>query len=263
MPISLWTTAVTKIILTNLILVPLLSGTITIAQTPVVVPAKMLFTQPFTLTKAAEVAGIEGQISFEVEIDKEGKVTKIEFLAGPMWPCTSDPKREIKELKDAISKYIKETTFEPETSDGKARTAKVKLKLYLFKPSIPEIFDPVNAGLIFLSNAARDGFVVRRPEDSLKGEMPYVRMRRRPEPEFSDSLRSSVGKSKIEIGVRIDKTGKVLTAGGISGPSILFQDAIAAACRAEFEPLNTMGEQISQILTLSYYVNGYTPRNTQ
>src|SRR4051812_46610256 len=57
--------------------------------------------QGFTLSDAAAAAGIDGKIRIGLSVDKTGAVKNVKKVAGPSWPCDTEPKKELEQLRSS------------------------------------------------------------------------------------------------------------------------------------------------------------------
>jgi len=79
---------------------------------------KLLSTPKFELSEEAMAAGIDGDVRLALTVGKDGVPKNPELLAGPAWPCGSNPKKALSNLEDAIKANLLSSRYAPAIKDG-------------------------------------------------------------------------------------------------------------------------------------------------
>ncbi len=216
------------------------------AQTPPAdTDAKILEAVEFSLSDEAAAAGIDGTLLLAVSIDKTGAVKTAKVIAGPAWPCSSSPKKQIESLRESVVDSIKLAKFSPAIKGG--------------KPTDVEVGITVSIG-----RAYKDLVKRREMEDAKKdgSNLPVIidsgvltgKALSLPKPEYPYRARSSRASGAVTVGITIDEEGKVVLAGAQNGHPYLQDAARDAACKAKFAPTSLKGEpvKVSGVVTYNF-----------
>ena len=206
---------------------------------------KMIGDPFFELPEEATAAGIEGRIVVSLKIDKEGKPESAEVVAGPEWPCKSNPRRQLEAVRKAAEAYALGLKFEPATENG--------------KPASANILVTISTGRA-LDQLQRQG---KASENAPTGRPFFVRAGvvngkalSLPKPEYPRNAR---GSSVVQVAVLVGEDGNVERAGAYSGHPSLHESARDAACKARFQPTTLQGSPIKVYGSLTYNFVGPRP----
>lgn len=211
-------------------------------------PVKVVSIAEFVAGNDVKNAGIHGVVSVSVVIDKSGAVKKIEFISGPMWPCNSDPRKELTALRDSIEELIRAAKFEPAKVNGKPITFQGTFEFVVAESEIEK--------------EARKEFEALQKEIALakaSGRKIVVKLGNsivRKEPEFSDSALRAVSNAEIQVEYLVDKSGKVVSAVIKKGPKILHVEVRDAVCKSRYEPSTVDGRPVAMLITDTFFVKG-------
>ncbi len=208
-------------------------------------PAKILNSKPFEMSKEAERAGIDGTLILEVAVDKSGDVKKVEIIAGPEWPCGTEPKKELADLRRAVKEIVSGAKFSPSIKDGKAQAADLQMKFIVGKAYQAEIQKRER------EEAQRKGIAA---PISVKGGVLNGRALSLPRPEYNAVAKSQRIYGAVSIAVQIDEKGDVVRAGVLKGHPVLQESARNAACSAKFSPTKLEGQpvRVSGVITYKF-----------
>ena len=195
----------------------------TFSQSVSVTGAKLLTMPEYVLPPEAVAAGIDGQVAVIVWVNKDGSVDRAEAYAGPYWPCGSNPKREIENVRDGVVETMKRAKFAPELKDGKPQNAEMLMTVL-----IGEAYKHAKE-----MRAAKDKSKVNWTEPT-GGEVINGKAVSLPKPEYPTVAQVNRIFGTVEIQVLIDENGKVLQAGVKTGNPKLQMAARDAACKATF-----------------------------
>jgi outer membrane biosynthesis protein TonB len=203
--------------------------------------ASLISAPPFEMPEAARAAGIDGRFLISLSIDKKGIVKDVKFLAGPSWPCNSDPDTEITDLRKAIENNLRQAKFEPRIQNGKPTSVEVEFN--------------------FLIGEAYKAHV-QQQEDAKKGtEPPRIwgevlngRALSLPRPAFPLGARRNTFymSGYVSVEVVIGEDGKVLRAAAMSGDKAFHEASRDAACKAKFSPTTVSGRPVEVRGTINY-----------
>jgi hypothetical protein len=87
--------------------------------------AKVVNVPAFVMPADAEPAGIDGTLKIAISLDAAGTVKDVRIMAGPAWPCGTNPKTEISNVVEAVKRIIRAGTFMPAIKKGKAVEAEL------------------------------------------------------------------------------------------------------------------------------------------
>jgi TonB family protein len=186
--------------------------------------------------KEAKATGFEGSVFVRVNIDRKGRVT-VKDTFGPNALCAfaDDPRPKL--LRDAAIAAAKATVFEPSRKNGRSFESDLTLK-YDFEARP----DSEKSAKIKKPLAINAG-VVNGKAKSL------------PKPEYPAKAKARRASGSVVVSVVIDTTGKVTSAGIVSGHPDLREAATSAACRATFTPTLLQGQPVIVNGTILYTFN--------
>lgn len=199
----------------------------------------------FELSNEAIAAGIEGRIVVSLKIGREGKPESAEVIAGPEWPCKSNPRRELDAVRKAAKEYALSMKFEPATENGKPASA--------------------NMLVTIATGRAFDELKEKREREAAKASgRPFFlrvgvingRAISLPKPEYPSGVR---GNSVVEVAVLIGEDGKVERAGAYNGHPVFHSSARNAACKARFTPTKLKDSPIKVYGSIKYMFAGERP----
>lgn len=196
--------------------------------------AKLIQIPAVAFSDRAEAAGIEGRIFVLAEIDSDGKVTKADVLAGPLWPCGSNPRKELSAVHEAVRNSVLNARFSPAVRNGMAVESRLEISVPVGRAYIEEL-----KRIEALKKAVP--VVDRAKQVTALGVMNGHAIRL-PAPAYPESARSSRVSGTVTVEVKVDETGKVAKAGAISGHRVLQSASRNAACRARFTPTSVHGK---------------------
>lgn len=216
-----------------------------VSQRPTVDKEPEILHQPvFELSQEAIAAGIDGTLWIAVKIDKTGAVSRVDILAGPEWPCSSKPRKEIERVKESVMENLRQTKFSPAVKNG----------------------EPVeiDIGINFWIGRAYEELLRRREEASksagvaapktIKAGVMNGRAISLPKPEYPFEARSSRVSGTVTVSILIDEEGKVVSAGAKNGHHALQDASRKAACGARFSPTVLDGKpvKVSGVITYNF-----------
>jgi TonB family protein len=211
------------------------------AQSVTDAEAKMTSPREFLLSKEAIDAGIDGNMTVRLTLDNTGKVKQIWILAGPAWPCGSEPKY-VEDVREAVKDNIRASGFSPAMKNGK----------------------PVGADLIMrfaIGDAYRRALQMREAEEAVRrGENPKLiaggvltgKALRLPRPAYPPELGARRIGGPVPVEVVFDEQGNVVLAGAVGGHPLLHNAARDAACAAKFAPVQLSGKPVKVHGVITY-----------
>jgi len=176
----------------------------------------------FRLSERAVAAGIDGTFTVFLKVDHTGNVKDVEIFAGPIWPCGSSPRTEIKEVREAVRKNILASKFSPATKKGKPVDAEATLDF-----AIGNAYEEAISG----RTTSKSRWVVE--VGTLQERAVHL-----PKPLFAGITGS------VAVRVLIGEKGDVISAGAIRGHPALHAISRRAACDASFPPTIADGKAI-------------------
>lgn len=206
---------------------------------------KMIGDPFFELPEAATAVGIEGRIAVSLKVDKEGKPGSAEVVAGPEWPCKSNPKKELEAVRKAAKDYALGLKFEPATKNGQAVSS--------------EILVTIATGRAFndavRQREAQAAAANGRPS-FIRGGVVNGKALSLPKPDYPRGITVS---GAVNVAVLIHEDGTVERAGAFSGHPSLHGPARDAACKAKFRPTTLQGSPIKFYGSITYVFAGPRP----
>lgn len=206
-------------------------------------PAKVNSSIPFVMSKEAEAAGIDGTLSVDITVDKSGDVKKADIIAGPAWPCRSEPKKELADVRRAVKENLMAAKFSPTIKGGKPESTDLQLKFKIGEAYQEELRKRER------EEALRNGTV---PPGFVKGGVLNGRALRLPKPGYPATARPTRIGGTVSVEIVIDEQGDVIRAGAISGPLVLQESARTAACGAKFGPTQLNGNPVRVTGVVTY-----------
>ena len=208
--------------------------------------AKLLALPEYVMPAEATAAGIDGKVAVAVWVDKNGSVDRAQVLAGPAWPCSSNPNGLISKVRDGIEDTIKQARFSPAMKDGKPQSAELLLT-FLIGNEYQQAKKVAAATAAGQKPPAEDPKVIR-------GGVINGKALSFPKPEYPAEARGSRVSGAVTIQVLIDEKGDVIRAGAINGHPLLQKAARNAACEAKFSPTLLAGQpvKVSGVITYNF-----------
>ncbi len=197
-------------------------------------------TATYKMPQSAIDAEIDGKVVMAIHVDKTGKPTKASVAAGPMWPCSTTPRKELDELFSDLSEKMLELKFSAALKEGKLVDKDIGLGFYLKNPKLDP--KPVEIDLIKGKPIAEmiNAGIINGKAVSL------------PKPNYPAEAKAHRDGGKVSIQVILDEQGKVLRAGAIDGPPRLQYASREAACGARFAPTTLEGKSVKVSGILHY-----------
>ena len=90
---------------------------------------KLISMPEYMIPVEATQAGIDGKLAVLVWVKKDGTVDRAEALAGPSWPCGSNPKTELGAVRSGAEDSVKKARFSPALKDGKPEDREILLTM--------------------------------------------------------------------------------------------------------------------------------------
>lgn len=184
----------------------------------------------FILSDKATAAGIDGTLTVFLKVDRTGTVKNVSILAGPIWPCDSTPKMEIKEVREAVKRNILASKFSPATKAGVPIDAEATLDFAIGRAYREAMGEDKSRKSRWVVNVAD----IREKALSI------------PKPSFTGIT------GTVAVRVLIGESGKVISAGTVRGHPALHGTSRQAACHARFPQTIVDGKPI-QVLGLIHY----------
>ena len=188
--------------------------------------AKMLSGSDFVLSEEARAAGIDGVVTVNFTVDKEGTAKNIRILAGPAWPCGSSSKG-VDKVRDAVKINIAAAKFSPAMKDGKPTNADLQAQFAIgdayrkaVKKKEAETAAPTSPAPRLIDAGVLTGKAISLPR-----------------PDYPSSARASRASGPVPVQLLFDEQGKVILAGAIGGNPLLQESPRTSACKAKFEPV--------------------------
>lgn len=197
---------------------------------------------PFSLSREADAAGIDGVIRADIKIDKNGAVKSVDILNDPAWPCDTSPDKEIKQVIRDITENLRATTFRPVYNNkGVPDNAEIVLTF-----AIGKAFEDLKAK--------------EQPPLLIDGGVVNGKALRLGRPKFPITFDKGYSHNEVQTWVLIDETGKVVKAGAFSGNPRFWQPSRQAACESLFSPTIIDGKPVKVAGRIRYiYESGRKP----
>ncbi len=216
-----------------------LAGTVfvgqALAQKATDTEGRLVSIPDYQISAAAEVARLDGKIIILVKIDKKGEVKHAAAVAGPMWPCGSEPSKEIAEVVEQAERTARTAKFSPALKDGKP----VESELLLTMP---------------IGRAYRNSLRKRDPDNPKEPGVPSPKIISGgvlngkalllARPEYPESAREKKIHGQVTIEILIDEKGSVMSAGAVGGPPQLQMASRTAACSSRYSPTTLEGHPV-------------------
>lgn len=222
----------------------------TIAQTVPDTGAKLVQMPAFTLSDEAEAAGIEGRVYLAVDVDSMGAVKKAEVIAGPAWPCGSNPRKQLSTVRDGVRKNILAARFSPAVKNGKPTDTQVQVSVAVGKAYVEELKRQEEVKKAFDQSEKSPRIV--------EGGVINGRAISLPAPAYPYAARSMRAGGTVAVEITVSETGKVIKAGAVNGHRELQSAARNAACKAMFTPTVLEGAtvRVNGIVTYNFLPPG-------
>jgi hypothetical protein len=225
-----------------LIIVSTLCSADCLAQIPQIMSSK-----DFVLTPAQASVGIDGRVKVGLDVDESGLVADVTVMAGPIWPCEKNPKKELEEFKDGLIQTARTFRFAPAMKDG--------------QPIKSVIILTITVGEAY-KKAVKEGEAAKAKK-SLKDQFidaGIVNGRAIKLPKPSYPLAGYNLQGSVLVDVIINEEGYVISAGTIWGPKEFHKAARGAACEAKFSPTTASGIPVKVTGRITYNFIPYRRR---
>ncbi len=206
---------------------------------------KIISSSEFKMPETAENVGIDGTLVVAISLDKTGRVKSAEIIAGPAWPCGTNPKKEIDELKKAVRDNVMITRFSPAIMKGKPQSSDLRIK-----------FAVGVAYKLLLEKRETEEGIRNGTIKQVNGGVLNGRATSLPNPDYPGEAKLVQASGSVPVEVLIDEQGKVARAGVTGGHSTLQTAARNAACSAKFAPTMLYGQPVKVSGFISY---NFTP----
>lgn len=183
------------------------------------------------LTQAQISAGIEGRLILELSVKENGNVSKLEVLGGPIYPCNTNPKKELQEIVDFAKAKAKSLRFEPPIENGKPVKSRV---IYVF--DFPE--------------SPRKKDAVARMVEPIVGGTLNSRAIKLPKPKWPPLVGQAP--NLIVANVIVSEQGEVIAMGIEAGTKEFHESVRTAACKAQFRPPTVNGQPTTMTGRITY-----------
>lgn len=189
-------------------------------------------------------AGIEGKLMIGFTVSETGEVKDPIWIAGPIWPCDSSPRRSIEKLVEAAKQNVLSSRFAPAIKDGKAISTSLMITF-----DLDRLENPTEGPATSEKNANGDNPPRFIHGGVLNGKALYLQ-----KPLYPPEARSKRVAGAVRIQVLIDENGKIISAGAVSGPGMLQWAARDAACSSRFSPTTLEGYpvKVSGVITYNF-----------
>jgi TonB family protein len=218
------------------------SQTIHAQNVPKDAEPKVISGPALVLPAEVRAAQISGSVSILLSIDKTGTVKSAEVVAGPAWPCGTDPKEQVEIARTLAKNAMLAAKFSPKIKDGKPRDAEVVAQVSVSGDVKPQ------------KNVGEPQSGAQKPA-SIQGGTLNGKARSLPKPEYPAVAGQNGIRGLVEIRVFIDESGKVVSAVGLSGNLLLQDAARSAACKASFRPTVLAGTPVKVTGIIVYNFN--------
>ncbi len=224
------------------------------AQDVPAVQARLISLPEFELSSDAEAVGIEGKVVVRVEIDKMGAVRKAEVVAGPAWPCGTNPRKELAESREWVRKNALNARFTPAEMGGKPTSSRLDLIIPIGAEYRKNMERAEKAKAEYeRARAANPSMKVNTGHpDIINGKA--IKM---PKPDYpAKASRNGVG-GEVYVEVTLDESGRVDRAGAQSGHPYLHSAARDAACKALFTQTSIKGvpQKVTGVITYNFQLS--------
>ena len=208
---------------------------------------KVLSMPEYVIPPEAAKAGIDGKVAVIVWVKKDGTVDRTDFWAGPSWPCGSDPKDLVSDVRNGVMDAFKKASFSPALRGGKPIDGSSALSLL-----VGERY--ANAKKVAAQKASGGGKPIVGDAASVGGTVINGKAISLPKPEYPGGFVGDKPWGTFQIEVLIGERGEVLVAGALGGDPRLQKAARKAACKARFSPTLLEGQpvKVSGIVTYNF-----------
>ena len=206
--------------------------------------AKILSMPEYVIPPEAAAAGIDGQLLVAVSVGKNGSVERALVVGGPSWPCGSNPRNEVEQVREGIKETAMKAKFLPPIKDGEPQTADLLMTVLIGKR-----LEEYKRRLASARQMLEEG-----GPRIIKGGVINGKALQLVKPSYPPEARANRVSGMVEIEVIVDENGKVLEAGAVRGNPLLQTTAREAACLSRFSPTVLEGHrvQVSGIITYNF-----------
>ena len=207
--------------------------------------AKVLKSAEYELSDEAILAGIDGRLSVSITVTKAGVVKNPMILAGPAWPCNSNPKKEIDQVRKEVKQTLMATTFSPAVKNGKPFESELYLTFIIGEAYKREVKKREEA------DAAKKGIAAPK---IVQGGVINGKALSLPRPEYPFAAKTARAGGTVTVEILIGENGNVIRAGAFNGPPALQDAARDAACKARFSPTSLAENpvKVSGVVTYNF-----------
>jgi hypothetical protein len=170
------------------------------------------------------------EIRVLAHIDTEGKV-KGALAYFPLTPCSNPADPTIETVRSAAVSAARATVFHRILKDGKAIEERVSIG-YRLRP-VPSSLSDEQRRIVSIGIA--NGRAIALPK-----------------PQYPEAARRALLNGSITVQILIDESGKVISAGSISGHPQFAEPGMIAACLARFRPMTLRNEPAKMLGAISY-----------
>jgi len=202
--------------------------------------ARFVGTNDFRLSPTAIAAGIDGKMQIGLTVNIDGSASDLRMYGGPMWPCGTNPKGELENVRRAVKQYVISMKFEPATKNGKPKASDVQITF-------------------LLTDLFRDANNFAQIEENLKKGIIPPLVEVNDITKYADSVptqlmgtRGSISASLSEMQILVDENGNVVSAGGFHTSPRDLLEARDLACTAKFKPLTLGKKPVKMSGTIMY-----------
>lgn len=211
---------------------------------------KLVSMPEYRLPSDAAAAGIDGKVQLLVSVKKDGTVGNAEVFLGPSWPCGTNPKDELAEMRRGLESAVEQARFSPALKDGKPDSREILLTVLIGQ-------EYEHAKKLAAAKAAGKSPADTAEPKMIIGGVVNGKAISLPKPEYPTTIRGRPFGS-VTVQLLIAEDGSVLSAGAVNGNSLLQYAARDAACKARFTPTLLGGQpvKVSGVLTYNFVPTG-------
>jgi outer membrane biosynthesis protein TonB len=206
--------------------------------------AKLLSMPDYVIPPEASQAGIDGKLAVVVSVKKDGTVDRAEVVAGPSWPCGSEPKRALSVVRSGAEDAVKQARFSPALKNGKPEDREMLLTML-----VGERYE-------YAKRSAAQKSPTSPKSDAqpslVQGGVINGKAISLPKPDYPSNVTGARPRGTVEIEVLIDETGGVISAGALNGDPLLQDASRKSACKAQFSPTTLAGHPVKVMGIVTY-----------
>jgi hypothetical protein len=177
-------------------------------------------------------AGISGEVSVRVQVDRDGNVSAVEHAYGPGPICRSVTRADVVAIRSAALEAAKQAKFKPRKKNQKdwawiefqipgtgEKTSGEKLERFVLSPKTPELRDKIMS---------------------------------LPKPPYPPAARVLKASGPVSVELVVDEDGNVFSSKALSGHPLLRAAGTQSGCSAKFHPLTVDGKPSKSIWIITY-----------